>query len=245
MPRNPYRAKHVLPGTFAFEGSHTCQRCESGHVSGPGSASCSTCEHLLIHAKPDDMKQTCQIAIADVFLALISSITSSGLCFLCLLGFWGTFQIADVSAQGSKLVITTSMWHLLLKWKWACPTVTFVATGVPELEKPERTWTVKALNIGQLMLESSQKIATPVDTSMGLVRMKFLHPFLSTGMWHCPLICWCLLFFIATMACMSQLRWSLCLVVWGLGICVGSSHVCLRHSTGLRVTDMDNSVDLV
>eukprot|EP00435_Cladocopium_sp_Y103_P048474 s470_g14.t1 len=220
-------------GTFALEGSYTCQRCESGHVSGSGSATCWTCEHLLIHSRPDDLKQTCQIAVADVFLALISSITSSCFCFLLLLGFWGTFQIADVSAQGSKLVITTSMWHFLLKWKRARPqTVTFVATGVPELEKQEHTWTVKALNIGQLVLESSQEIATPVDTSMGLVRMKFPHPFLSTGMWHCPLICWCLLFFAATIACVSQLKWSLCLVVGVLGICVGSSHFCLRRRLG-------------
>eukprot|EP00435_Cladocopium_sp_Y103_P075865 s59_g67.t1 len=187
-------------------GSHTCQRCESGQVSGPGSSSCWTCEHLLIHARPDDMKQTCLIAIADVFLALISWITSSCFCFLLLLGFWGAFQIADVSASGSKLVITTSMWHFLHRDRgWT--TVTFVATGVPELEKQEHTWTVTALNTGQMLLNSDQKIETPVDTSMGLVRMKFPHPFLSTGMWNRPLICWCLLFFIATMACMSQLKW--------------------------------------
>lgn len=68
-------------------------------------------------------------------------------CFLCLTGFLGNAAIADVSAQGQKVVMTTTLSHFLLKRSQ----VTFTGTGNPKLEG--QSWTVQALNSFQLTLQ--------------------------------------------------------------------------------------------
>ena len=52
----------------------------------------------------------------DVVLAIISWIATTGLSFLCLAGLSGSIRVEDLSAQGQKLVLTTSNVHWVLHW---------------------------------------------------------------------------------------------------------------------------------
>ena len=214
-----------LGGTFAPVGSSLCQNCPVGHVS-----SCKNCESLLIRASPDATKQMCQIVAMDLVLALLCWITSTCFCFLSLFGCVRRIAIADLSAQGQKHVVTTSIAHYVSKR--ACPVVTFADTGVPYLASTTRTWKVKTLNMHQLTLHCSDEITMPLDTSIGHLSIKFPHVFFSTGVLHCPLIGWCLLAFAATAAAASQLSWSLSLLACGLGLCTASLGFALRRRWG-------------
>ena len=205
-------------GTYSISaGRSTCPSCPPGQVSSPGSAVCDPCEGSILRTTPDVTKQSCQIDEMDVVLAVISTVTSACFCFLCLIGLHGRVAVADLSAQGQKLVITTSISHFLLKQSFA--EVTFTGSGVPDLET--FSWKVKALNSFQLTLHGESS-GVPLDTSMGHVHMKFPRVSLVIGLWHCPLIGWCLLFGAASTGTASQLKWSSSLLVVGLGTLAGS-----------------------
>ena len=132
------------------------------------------------------------------------------LCFLFLVGVSGRIPISDVSAQGKKVVVTTSMAHFLRKR--ACPKVTFAGTSVPDLEASGKSWTIKALSLYQVTLHGDES-TMPLDTSTGHLNVKFPQIFLSTGMWHCPLIWWCLFFLAASAGAASKLTWPLTLLL--------------------------------
>ena len=222
-------------GTFAIEGS--CRSCPSGHVSGPASALCSSCNSVLIRRTPDPAKQTCHVAGLEVVLALICWLTSAGCCFWCFSGFYVRMPIADISRQGQKVVVTTSIAHQILKSKKARK-VSFHDTGVPDLE--QEPWKVSALSSFQLTLHAEQD--NFVDTSMGTLRLKFPFGFLATGFWHCPTICWCLLSLAATVAIMSQLTWSLTLLLCGLGFLSGLATFAFRRRRGQLKQSWGDSV---
>eukprot|EP00438_Fugacium_kawagutii_P017000 Skav232630 [mRNA] locus=scaffold12:172875:181436:+ [translate_table: standard] len=217
----------VCPGgTFAAAGSGVCNACPVGQVSSPNSAACHSCESIFIRSTADDTRQNCQVFAMDVVLGLIFWITWSCLCFLSLVGFSGRIPISDVSAQGKKVVVTTSMAHFLRKR--ACPKVTFKGTGVPDLESSKKSWTIKALSLYQLTLHGDES-TMPLDTSTGYLYVKFPHIFFSTGVWHCPLIWWCLLFLSASAGAASKLTWPLILLLCGLGLCAGSLAFAMRR----------------
>eukprot|EP00435_Cladocopium_sp_Y103_P063625 s183_g25.t1 len=222
-------------GRFS-EGSTSCSQCPSGSIAtSPGSAKCESCEGILIRAMPDAAKQVCQVDIINIVFAVASVIASTSLCFLCLLGWRGQVALADVSSQGEKLVITTAISHFLLTG--SCPDVTFKDTAVPRLESG--AWKVKSLNSIQLTLARAAGVSDPlssmpVDTSIGHVALKFPSAFLHIGLWRCPLVAWCLLFVTANAAAMSQLTWSLMLVVSAVGIIAGSVAFAWRCRQGQR-----------
>lgn len=220
-------------GTFALAGSSACKSCPVGHVSSPNSAACSSCENLLVRASPDGMKQTCQIVGMDVVLAVISWMTSACFTFFCLIGLCGRLPIADISEQGQKHVVTSSLPHFVLKWKWASPSVIFRGTGVPVLDDGSLPWKVKALSFYQLTLSHDHDLNMPLDTSMGHLQIKFPQAFLFTGIWHCPLMCCCLLLGASTAAAASQLTMSLTLVTCGSGMCAGLLLHALWHRRGI------------
>lgn len=215
-------------GTFAGEGSSACQTCPVDHVSSPNSAACQSCRSFLIRANPDAKKQSCQVRAMDIVFALVCWLVSACFYFLLLTGFSGRIPISDVSAQGQKLVVTTSMAHFLLER--ACPVVTFTGTGVPDLSSASHTWKVKSLSLYQLTLHGESTM--PLDTSTGHLHLKLPQVFLSAGLWRIPLLWWSLLFLAATAATASQLTWSLALVACGLGLCVGSLAFALRRRQG-------------
>ena len=222
----------VCPGgTFAAAGSGVCDACPVGQVSGPKSAACKSCESIFIRSTPDDAKQSCQVLAMDVVFAVIFWSACSCLCFLLLVGVSGRIPISDVSAQGKKVVVTTSMAHFLRKR--ACPKVTFAGTGVPDLEASGKSWTIKALTLYQLTLHGDES-TMPLDTSTGHLYLKFPQTFLSTGMWHCPLIWWCLFFLAASAGAASKLTWPLTLLLCGLGLCAGSVAFAMRRRWGYQ-----------
>lgn len=178
-----------------------------------------------MRATPDFAKQSCQILALDVVLVLIAWIAAACLCFLCLTGFAYGIPVADVSAQGAKLVVTTSLAHFLLTW--ARPEVTFSGTGVPDLDS--KRFSVKPLSSFQLTLSASE---SSLDTSMGHLHVKSLRGFLVMGFWRCPLIGWCILFLGVFSASISQISWSLTLVVSSLGMCTGALAFALRRRQG-------------
>ena len=212
-----------LGGFYSEEGSAICIPCGAGTISVPASGRCQECDSGLnfFRAKADETKQSCQIDTLEILLMVISVFTSICFCFLCLTGFHGRVAIADVSAQGEKLVMTAALSHFFLKHS---AHVKFIGTGVPNLES--LSWNVQALNSFQLTLHCGNELGegelNQLDTSIGQLVMKFPGPFVHTGLWHCPLIVWCLLFGAASGAAMSRLTWSLTLVVAGLGIFVGA-----------------------
>jgi hypothetical protein len=57
---------------------------------------------------------------------------------------------------------------------------------------------------------------------------------LSTGMWHCPLILWCLFFLAASAGAASKLTWPLTLLLCGLGLCAGSVAFAMRRRWGYQ-----------
>ncbi|CAK9015196.1 unnamed protein product, partial [Durusdinium trenchii] len=206
--------KAVLARSAALEplvlqpaGSATCSACPAGKFS--TGATCKNCEILAL----------------DVVLALIAWIAAACLCFLCLTGFAYGIPVADVSAQGAKLVVTTSLAHFLLTW--ARPEVTFSGTGVPDLDS--KRFSVKPLSSFQLTLSASE---SSLDTSMGHLHVKSLRGFLVMGFWRCPLIGWCILFLGVFSASISQISWSLTLVVSSLGMCTGALAFALRRRWG-------------
>ena len=192
--RNSSLCERCPGGSFAPAGGHTCKSCPTGYVSPPDRASCTSCEGLLIRATPDVSRQTCQIQYLDVAFALILRVISACCAFLSLSGCSGQLSIEDVSSLRSNLVATTCVPHRLLKRKGASTHVSFSGTGVFDLDKAPSPWTVKALNERQLTLHSQKQINVPLDTSMGQLRLLFPQAFLVTGLCHCPLIGWCLLF---------------------------------------------------
>ncbi|CAK9015225.1 unnamed protein product [Durusdinium trenchii] len=212
-------------GTRSSAASSTCQSCPAGEVSSPKSAVCTSCKGVLVRATPDFAKQSCQILALDVVLVLIAWIAAACLCFLCLTGFAYGIPVADVSAQGAKLVVTTSLAHFLLTW--ARPEVTFSGTGVPDLDS--KRFSVKPLSSFQLTLSASE---SSLDTSMGHLHVKSLRGFLVMGFWRCPLIGWCILFLGVFSASISQISWSLTLVVSSLGMCTGALAFALRRRQG-------------
>ncbi|CAK9100504.1 unnamed protein product [Durusdinium trenchii] len=143
-------------GTFSSEGSSVCEACPVGHVSSPNSGACESCESIFIRSTPDDKKQSCQVLAMDVVLGLIFLSTCSCFSFLSLTGFSGRIPISDVSAQGQKVVVTTSTAHGL--HKWACPKVTFAGTDVPDLES-SNDWTIKALSLYQVTLHGESPMS--------------------------------------------------------------------------------------
>ena len=222
----------VCPGgTFAAAGSGVCHACPVGQVSGPKSAACKSCDSIFIRSTPDDAKQSCQVLAMDVVFAVIFWSACSCLCFLFLVGVSGRIPISDVSAQGKKVVVTTSMAHFLRKR--ACLKVTFAGTGVPDLEASGKSWTIKALSLYQLTLHGDES-TMPLDTSTGHLYLKFPQIFLSTGMWHCPLILWCLFFLAASAGAASKLTWPLTLLLCGLGLCAGSVAFAMRRRWGYQ-----------
>lgn len=217
-------------GTFAPNGSSACKPCPIGHVSSPNSAACRSCDSLLIQAIPDPTKQSCQVPTMDIVFALIALITSTCLGVLVFTGLLGRIPIADVSARGEKIVVTTSVAHFLLER--ACPAVALTGTEIPDLER-SNNFTVKALSMYQLTLQGEQSDNNkPLDTSMGHLHLKFPYAFCSAGLWRCPLIWWCLLFLAATVGAVSQLNWCLELLVCGLGLCTGALAFAWRFRLG-------------
>lgn len=217
-------------GTFASEGSSACQACPVGHVSHDNSATCSSCEGLFIRATPDAMRQSCQILAMDMVFALILWMTLASLCFLLFTGFSGRIPISDLSAQGEKLLVTTSIAHFLLSRP--C-NVTFARTGVPDLESSSWTWRVKATSYYHLALEG-EKSSMPLDTSKGHLHVKFPQLFVSAGFARCPLIGWCVFFLAATVGTALQLTWRFSVVLGALGLCTGSFCFALRRRHGLN-----------
>ncbi|CAK8988909.1 Extracellular matrix organizing protein FRAS1 (Fraser syndrome 1 protein) [Durusdinium trenchii] len=219
-------------GTFANKGSSSCSSCPVDHVSSPNSAACTSCESLFIRTSPDVMKQSCQVRSMEILLALICWVTSSCFCLLCWTGVLGRIPLSDLSAQGQKLVVTTSVAHFLLDW--ARPVVTFSGTGVPHLDESTGPWTVQALNLYQVSLQGSTSSSTSLDTSTGHLHLKFPQVLLSVGLWRCPLLWWCILFLAAAAGTATQLTWQLTLLVCGLGFGTGSLCMVLRRRQGKR-----------
>ena len=216
-------------GTSAGRGSSVCQGCPLGRVASPSSAACRSCEGLLIQMTPDATNQTCEVVAMHIVFALISWATSACIVLLVLIGCFSRLPIADVSAQGQKVVVTTSMPHYLLKW--ACPVAIFTSTGVPDLESSSRTWRVKPLSAYQMTLHGDDS-TMQLETSTGHVQISFPYLFVSAGIWRCPLTLWCLLFFAAAAGTASQLTWSLALVVSGSSLCTGALCFALRRRWG-------------
>ena len=137
--------------------------------------------------------------------------------------------IADISeTQGRKVVVTTSIAHMFLKSKKSRE-VTLHNTGVRHLEPGP--WKVTALSSFQLTLHVDQ-MENPFDTSMGTLCVNFPRACLATGLWHCPIVGWCLMFLCATVAIMSQLTWSLDLLLGGVGFLSGFAAFVFRRRLG-------------
>lgn len=215
-------------GSYSEEGAPTCIPCPVGTISVAASGRCDSCEGNFLRAVPDATKQSCEVDSIQVLLLAGSALASTGFFFLCLTGFLGKATIADVSAQGQKVVVTTTLSHFLLKRSQ----VTFTGTGNPNLEG--QSWTVHALNSFQLTLHVEGGDLDHLDTSMGRFRIKCPGAFLHTGLWRCPLIFWCLLFGAASASAMSQLTWSLSLLMGGLGFFAGSLAFAWRLRQGQR-----------
>ncbi|CAE7667597.1 scube2 [Symbiodinium sp. CCMP2456] len=212
-------------GTLSKAGSSACQSCPANEVSLPESSGCTRCEGVFLREVADATKQQCQARGMDVVLAMISWIAITGLGFLCFSGLFGSIRVEDLSAQGQKLVLTTSMMHWVLHW--ALPEVRFSGTDVPALE--ERRFRLKTLNSFQLLLVDDSTDLMPLDTSIGRIRLKPLRGFLVTGFWRCPLLVWCLLLVAAVVGLASQLRWALLLLVCGSGLGAGAVGFALRQ----------------
>ena len=217
-------------GTFAGPNSSSCENCGLGEVSLPNSATCRNCNDLLVRAVPDATGQTCEVEAMDIVLGLICWMTSACFCFLFLTGCFGRFPISDVSSQGDKVVITTSIAHYFLKR--AHPVVSFTGTGVPNLDSTS-TWKVRALSSYQFTLHGEQA-SIPLDTSKGHIRLNFPHPFLCMGMWRCPLLGWCLFFATATVTAgvAGRLVFSLTALACGFGFCTGLLAFAFRRRQG-------------
>ena len=215
-------------GTFAGPNSSSCENCGLGEVSLPNSATCRSCNDLLIRAVPDATGQTCEVEAMDIVLGLICWMTAACFCFLSLTGCFGRLPISDVSSQGDKVVITTSIAHYFLKR--AHPVVSFTGTGVPNLDSTS-TWKVRTLSSYQLTLHGEQA-SIPLDTSKGQIRLNFPHPFLCMGMWRCPLLGWCLFFAAATAGVAGRLMFSLTALACGFGFCTGLLAFAFRRRQG-------------
>lgn len=74
----------------------------------------------------------------------------------------------------------------------------------------------------------------PLETSTGHMRLNFPRPFLSMGIWRCPLLVWCLFFVAATAGVASQLMPSLKVLACGFGLCTGLLAFALRRRQGER-----------
>ena len=153
----------------------------------------------------------------DIVLGLICWMTAACFCFLFLTGCCGRLPISDVSSQGDKVVITTSIAHHFLKR--AHPIVSFAGTGVPNLDSTS-AWKVRALSSYQLTLHG-EPVSIPLDTSAGHIRLSLPHPFLCMGMWRCPLLGWCLFFAAATAGVAGRLNLSLTALACGFGFFTG------------------------
>ena len=229
-PKTGSSACEPCPGGFySEEGAPTCIQCPVGTISGAASGSCDSCEGNFLRAVPDATKQSCEVDSIQMLLLAASALASTGFCFLCLTGFLGNATIADVSAQGQKVVMTTTLSHFLLKRSQ----VTFTGTGNPNLEG--QSWTVQALNSFQLTLQVEGSDLDQLDTSMGRLHIKCPGPFIHTGLWRCPLIFWCLLFGAASACAMSQLTWFLRLLMASFGVFAGSLAFTWRFRWGLAL----------
>ena len=254
-------------GSYAPSGSAMCRICPSGHVSSPISASCHACEELLVRNVPDEMQQSCILDNMEVLFAVLSWIAGTIFCHLLLTSLFGQLPLADVSKQGQKVLITSSIPHFVLTWQ--SPEVFFTATGAPHLDQPPTTqWKVESHSFDQLTLHGD--IQMPLDTSMGHLHFKFPRAFIATGhmaalkslqrvlvlglncspcfakrtyfffanatclletnrgLWHVPLIFWCVAS-ASGAAAARQLHWKLALLVAGLSICVGLLSFFLRR----------------
>ena len=219
-------------GTFADPNSSSCQKCDFGHVSLPSSPKCRSCSDLLVRAVPDATGQTCQVNTLDIVFGLIGWMTAACFSFLFLTGFFGRLPISDASSQGDRMVITTSMAHLFLKG--ADPVASFTGTGVLDLDST-RKWKVRALSSYQLTLHG-EEASMPLETSTGHMRLNFPRPFLSMGIWRCPLLAWCLFFAAVTAGAASQVTWSLTVLACGCGFCTGLLAFAWRRRQGEAAT---------
>lgn len=165
-------------GSYALSGSAMCRICPSGHVSSPISASCHACEGLLVRNVPDEMQQSCILDNMEVLFAVLSWIAGTIFCHLLLTSLFGQLPLADVSKQGQKVLITSSIPHFVLTWQ--SPEVFFTATGALHLDQPPTTqWKVESHSFDQLTLHGD--IQMPLDTSMGHLHFKFPRAFIATG----------------------------------------------------------------
>ena len=213
-------------GKFGRAGTNACESCPSFEVSPPGSSKCISCEGRFFRKSPDVTKQFCEVNGLHLILMVVAALASTIFSFLCLTGFLGRTAVADVSFQGDKVVMTTTLSHLLLKH--SCPEVTLLGTGNPNLEK--HPWKVQALNSFQLTLHGKSE-GSLLDTSMGQMAMS-TRAFIHTGLWRCPLILWCLLFAAAAASSMTQFTGFEILVMAGLGVVAGALAFCWRRRQG-------------
>jgi len=160
----------------------------------------------------------------EVLFAVLSWIAGTIFCHLLLTGLFGQLPLADVSKQGQKVLIASSIPHFVLTWQ--SPEVFFTATGAPHLDQPPTTqWKVESHSFDQLTLHGD--IQMPLDTSMGHLHFKFPRAFIATGVGHVPLIFWCLAS-ASGAAAARQLHWKLALLVAGLSMCAGLLSFFLR-----------------
>lgn len=189
----------------------------------------------MIRATADATKEGCQPSLVDYVFGFLCCTYSAWLLYgLYLIGSRGSVPISDISSQGEKVVITTTVAHYFLKR--AHPVVSFAGTGVPDLDKNEKNliWKAKATSLYQLTLHCSDKPDMALDTSIGHLHLRFPHMLLSTGMWHCPLILWCLIATTVIAAAASQLTWSLTLVTCTAGLVTGLLNPAWRRRQAKR-----------
>ncbi|CAE7381871.1 SCUBE1 [Symbiodinium necroappetens] len=223
-------------GFFSEDGSAQCQECSPGFISVPNSSHCSQCPAGSM--APKSGSSSCVPCAGGFF-----SNEGSSKCVACPSGkeaahakaapqmkyhfpkVPGAHAVRDLSAQGQKLVLTSSMMHWVLPW--TLPEVRFSGTDVPALDG--RRFRLKTLNSFQLMLVDDSTELLPLDTSIGRIRLKPLRGFLVTGFWRCPLLVWCLLLVAAVLGLASQLRFALLLLVCGSGLGAGAVGFALRQ----------------
>lgn len=155
IARNSLTCEACPVGTYAPERSTLCRACPHRHVSGAESSSCQLCESIFFRVLPDDRRERCTVSPLDIAFALTAWMALTCFVMSFLVGCYSKLAVEDLSVQGEKLAVTTSLPHCFLRWDWASPEVYFTCTGVPDLDGAN-TWKGKAQSIDELSLQSEK-----------------------------------------------------------------------------------------
>ena len=187
----------------------SCHQCPAGRAI-----------FLLPNASLADQVQlgrsSCKPTLASGSLQLGILLMVTLAAFLLPFSFRYFMVIKDTSVTDGVFLIATSLPHVLPRWAKRPVPVSISGTGHPCLDDPEQQWYVRHVGPAKLSLCDckGQSVETPMETSMGTLRVRFPHSLMYCAVLFVPAWIWAAAFVVAASFIVMRSELPLAPTVW-------------------------------